>query len=107
MKNTPSLRATRFAHCVRTAIETVQLAADARGVKIDARLEKIGLVRMDLDCIQQIVWNLLANAVKFTPARAEDRSRALAAGFDEHMAKPAEADRLLALVERLARAARG
>jgi CheY-like chemotaxis protein len=37
-------------------------------------------------------------------ARAEDRARALEAGFDAHVAKPAEPASLLALVSSLAQA---
>ncbi|MDB6107600.1 MAG: torS [Gammaproteobacteria bacterium] len=38
-------------------------------------------------------------------ARSEDRQMALSAGFDEHLAKPVDPDRLLAIVARLARKA--
>jgi PAS domain S-box-containing protein len=38
-------------------------------------------------------------------ARSEDRHMALSAGFDEHLAKPVDPDRLLATVARLARKA--
>jgi two-component system CheB/CheR fusion protein len=38
-------------------------------------------------------------------ARSEDRQMALSAGFDEHLAKPVDPDRLLSIVARLARKA--
>jgi CheY-like chemotaxis protein len=38
-------------------------------------------------------------------ARSEDRQMALSAGFDDHLAKPVDPDRLLATVARLARKA--
>ena len=37
-------------------------------------------------------------------ARAEDRQRAMEAGFDDHLAKPVDPRRLMALVTRFARA---
>lgn len=40
-------------------------------------------------------------------ARPEDRQRALAAGFDEHLPKPADPDRLLAAIVALARSSAG
>jgi CheY-like chemotaxis protein len=40
-------------------------------------------------------------------ARAEDRARAIAAGFDDHVAKPMDPDDLLRRVAALARDARG
>jgi len=39
-------------------------------------------------------------------ARSEDRELALSAGFDEHLAKPVDPDRLLSIVAGLARKAR-
>lgn len=54
---------------VNNAFETVRADAQAKGVAIDisAPLEPL-FVEGDLLRLEQIVWNLLANAVKFTPA---------------------------------------
>ncbi|HET8698063.1 MAG TPA: PAS domain S-box protein, partial [Gammaproteobacteria bacterium] len=49
------------------AIETVQQAADAKGIPIERRLEATNAIAGDPARIQQIIWNLLWNAVKFTP----------------------------------------
>ena len=49
------------------AIETVLPAAQAKGVTLEqATNGEIPLVSVDTDRLQQVLWNLFANAVKFT-----------------------------------------
>ena len=52
---------------VRNAINVVRPTADAKGIRIDARLgAKPAMVSGDANRLQQVIWNLLSNAVKFT-----------------------------------------
>jgi PAS domain S-box-containing protein len=57
-----------LAELVNTALATVQPSAEARGVRLEKRLDpRVGAVAGDPDRLQQVIWNLLSNAVKFTP----------------------------------------
>jgi PAS domain S-box-containing protein len=54
---------------IHAAIDAVRPAAEAKEINIVTHVEAPDvIVRADIERLQQVFWNLLANAVKFTPA---------------------------------------
>ena len=52
---------------VGAAIEAVRPAAEAKQLSIDASIaEDVGSIAADAERLEQIVWNVLSNAIKFT-----------------------------------------
>ncbi len=57
-----------LAAVVDAALDVVKPAIDAKGIRIEKVVDpQVGAVSGDFNRLQQVLWNLLTNAVKFTP----------------------------------------
>ncbi|MFM2305273.1 MAG: hypothetical protein RLZZ135_2686, partial [Cyanobacteriota bacterium] len=66
---------------VNMAIESVQLAADAKSIQISSHLTQTTIMG-DIDRLGQVFWNLLTNAIKFTPTGGRIEITAIASPTD-------------------------
>jgi diguanylate cyclase len=61
----------RLADLLTVAAQSIQPAAQAKQIRLTVNAADGGIVHGDTTRLQQIVWNLLTNAIKFTPQNGQ------------------------------------
>ncbi|HXB54803.1 MAG TPA: ATP-binding protein [Vicinamibacteria bacterium] len=70
-----------LAELIESAVDTVRLAAEARGIQLNLAIDPAaGAVLGDASRLQQVIWNLLSNAIRFAPVGGQVEVRVEAAG---------------------------
>jgi PAS domain S-box-containing protein len=69
---------------IEAAVDSMRPAADAKGIKLHAAIDpKASQIFGDVSRLQQVFWNLISNAIKFTPQ--EGRVQILTEHIDSHI----------------------
>lgn len=63
-----NVRSVKPAQIVDAAVDALRPAATAKAINLDVKLDTdAGTITADSDRLQRIVWNLISNAIRFTP----------------------------------------
>jgi signal transduction histidine kinase/CheY-like chemotaxis protein len=62
------MRQVKLPQVIDAAVDAVRLAAQARSISLESRIDPRGAEALaDPDRLRQVLWNILSNALKFTP----------------------------------------
>ena len=75
-----SLGPVRLSDVIESAADTVRPAARARGIRLELAIDPAEPVLGDASRLQQVMWNLLSNAVRFAPVGGRVQVRMESAG---------------------------
>ncbi|MFP5264764.1 MAG: ATP-binding protein [Blastocatellia bacterium] len=72
-----NIRQFDLSEVIEAAIASVRPATEAKAIAVEVRIDdSIGEITGDRDRLQQVIWNLLCNAAKFTPKGGRIKIRA-------------------------------
>jgi signal transduction histidine kinase/CheY-like chemotaxis protein len=75
-------RPTDLSAIVASAVDVVKPSADAKNITLQVDAPPSAPIVGDTDRLRQVVWNILSNAVKFTPQAGQIRVTVLGSGGD-------------------------
>lgn len=69
-KLTLKIYPTNLIQLIKSTTETLRPAAEAKSISVELVLDSsIGMIAADENRLQQVLWNLFSNAIKFTPSQ--------------------------------------
>jgi Signal transduction histidine kinase len=75
-------------NAIAVAVNSVSLAAESKSIAVKSKLDRgFGLMWGDAQRLQQVVLNLLTNAIKFTPAHGEVEIELSAVALNQECAR--------------------
>ncbi|MGB7712566.1 MAG: PAS domain S-box protein [Microcoleus sp.] len=75
-------------NAIEVAVNSVSLAAESKSIAVKSKLDRgFGLMWGDAQRLQQVVLNLLTNAIKFTPAHGEVEIELSAVALNQESAR--------------------
>ncbi len=60
------IASTDLSAAVRSAVESLRPASEAKAIALATNIGDLGVIDADPDRVQQVIWNVISNAIKFT-----------------------------------------
>ena len=82
------IASTELAATIGVAVDSLRPATEEKGITLASRIGDLGAIDVDPERIQQVIWNVLSNAIKFTSAGVGSRSRVRGPTIESSLRSP-------------------